>query len=188
MHSVEGLTIWTPVSPKLQKAAVAMIALPVAALVINASLALQPIQAISQPTSHELKLIELTNQERIARGLKPLKYNPELRNAAQAKAADILNKDYFDHVSPQGKTPWQFIDQSGYSYRKAGENLAIDFTTVEGPVAGWMNSPSHRANVLKADYEEVGIAEVTGDFNGRETTVVVQMFGTQTFSLSSLLK
>lgn len=155
--------------------------LAVAAVVATVGLAfvLKPTQAasIELPTADESRLIELTNIERSKAGLKALTYNSDLHEAALAKATNMLADDYFEHIAPSGKTPWNFIDAAGYRYIKAGENLAIDFTTVDGPVPAWMASPTHRANVLKPEYKEIGIAQVTGEFQGRQTTIVVQMFG-----------
>jgi uncharacterized protein YkwD len=166
----------------------------VGALIVAAAVALigvtvltKPATAIDLPNQDEQTLITLTNQERTKHGLKSLTYNKKLQAAAEAKAYDMLNKDYFDHVSPDGVTPWKFIDKSGYAYTKAGENLAIDFQTVAGAVPAWMDSPTHRANILKAEYKETGIARVKGEYQGRQTVVVVQIFGTQSSGLARLV-
>lgn len=177
-----------PLSLPTEKAIVGLFLVPLVLSVVNIALLFTPTQAIELPSVDEQTLITLTNNERASRGLAPLVFNATLSAAAEAKAADILTQDYFEHVSPTGKTPWVFIKAAGYNYLKAGENLAIDFTTVEGPIPAWMNSPTHRANILKPDYEEVGIAEVKGEYKGRETTVVVQMFGTKSFSLKPLAR
>lgn len=122
-------------------------------------------------------LIELTNQNRQARGLASLKENPVLTQAAYAKAQDMLQNDYFSHVSPSGISPWQWFKKSGYNYQVAGENLAIGFLESGEVEKAWNNSPSHRQNLLNPSYKEIGIAVVKGDFQGRETTLVVQFFG-----------
>lgn len=184
MSQPEVLTIDQPLTQPNEKAIIAMLLVPVVVTVINVALFFSPARAIELPSADERELVALTNQQRTEHGLKALTYNAKLHDAAEAKAKDILNKGYFEHVSPQGKTPWMFIDEAGYNYTKAGENLAIDFTTVEGPIPAWMASPGHRANILKPEYKEIGIAEATGMYNGRETTVVVQMFGTRAFDLN----
>lgn len=123
------------------------------------------------------KLFQLTNNERIKNGLKPLSYNEKLAKAAFEKAKDMFAKNYWAHYAPDGKTPWDFILSSGYQYEYAGENLAKDFMFSEGVVSAWMNSKTHRENILRPEYDEVGFAVVNGVLTGEETTLVVQMFG-----------
>lgn len=123
------------------------------------------------------KLYQLTNTERTKNNLTPLTYNNELAQAAQAKAADMFAKNYWSHFGPNGESPWQFILGSGYRYEFAGENLAKNFLFSQGVVDAWMNSPTHRDNVLNSHYTDVGYAVVNGVLNGEETTLVVQMFG-----------
>ena len=122
-------------------------------------------------------VLHLTNQQRQNNGLAVLKENPTLDNAAKQKAMDMVLNNYFAHVSPQGVTPWYWFKNSGYSYRYAGENLAIDFLESSDVVNAWMNSPGHRQNILNDKYQEIGIAVVQGKVDGQNTTVVVQMFG-----------
>lgn len=124
------------------------------------------------------KLFDLTNQERSSHSLPPLTYNSELEAAAKAKAADMFAKNYWNHFAPDGTSPWDFIIKSGYQYEYAGENLAKNFLFSQGVVDAWMASPTHRENILRKDYTEVGYAVVNGVMNGEETTLVVQMFGT----------
>lgn len=76
-----------------------------------------------------------------------------------------------------GTTPWDFITGSGYQYEYAGENLAKNFMFSQGVVDAWMNSPSHKENLMRKDYTDVGFAVVNGVLNGEETTLVVQLFG-----------
>jgi hypothetical protein len=126
------------------------------------------------------QLLSATNNQRIERGLQPLVLNQTLSDAAAKKAADMLAKNYWAHVGPQGETPWDFILASGYKYSVAGENLAKNFQDSSGVVAAWMNSPSHRDNLLKPSYRDIGFAIVNGTLGGEETTLVVQMFGAKT--------
>jgi hypothetical protein len=123
------------------------------------------------------ELIEMTNKDRIANGLKPLSLSPQLVEAAQKKALDMLNKDYFAHTSPSGLTPWYWLDKVGYKYSTAGENLAKDFLESEYVHDAWMDSPSHRANILNKNYQDIGIAVVEGDINGQKTILAVEFFG-----------
>ncbi|MFA5746710.1 MAG: CAP domain-containing protein [Candidatus Paceibacterota bacterium] len=130
-------------------------------------------------------LVTLTNQERKELGIGELKENSTLDQAAALKAQDMLDLDYFSHNSPEGKSPWYWIKLSGYSYQKAGENLAIGFVDGEEVVQAWNDSPSHRANLVNPGYQEIGIGIAKGDFQGQEVTVVVQMFGAKSSGQAS---
>ena len=123
------------------------------------------------------KLFQQVNQEREKNGLSALTYNDKLSTAASLKAQDMFSKNYWAHFAPDGKTPWDFILSSGYNYEYAGENLAKNFLFSDGVISAWMNSQTHRDNILKRDYTEVGYAIVNGTLNGEQTTLVVQMFG-----------
>ena len=123
------------------------------------------------------QLLAGTNGQRQAAGLTPLTYNVTLSQAAAAKAQDMFLNNYWAHNSPQGQTPWSFIQAAGYKYTVAGENLAKNFATSQGVVDAWMNSPTHRDNIMKPAYRDIGFAIVNGVLNGEETTLVVQMFG-----------
>lgn len=123
------------------------------------------------------KLFELSNQERIKQQLEPLKYNKKLSDAAEKKAEDMFKKEYWSHYGPSGETPWDFILGSGYQYEFAGENLAKNFLFSDGVVNAWMASPTHKENILREEYTDVGYAIKNGVLNGEETTLVVQMFG-----------
>ncbi len=122
------------------------------------------------------KIIELTNKEREKFGLKPLKENNNLNKAAYDKAINMFEKNYWAHYGPDGKTPWEFILNSGYKYEYAGENLAKDFMYSPEVVTAWMDSPSHKENIVNTNYSEIGVAVVNGRLNNESTTLVVQMF------------
>jgi len=124
------------------------------------------------------KLLELTNEERKKEGLQALTYNKQLESAAQKKGADMYEKNYWSHYAPDGTTPWSFILGTGYKYEYAGENLAKNFMFSDGVVDAWMKSPTHRENILREEYDEIGFAIIDGVLNGEETTLVVQLFGT----------
>ena len=123
------------------------------------------------------KLLKLTNIERGNYGLSSLTYNEELSQAAQKKAEDMFEKNYWSHYTPDGSTPWDFILSSGYQYEYAGENLAKNFLFSNGVVDAWMNSVTHKENIVRKEYSDVGFAIVNGVLNGEQTTLVVQMFG-----------
>jgi len=124
------------------------------------------------------KLAQLTNEQRQKNNLSPLSLNSTLSLAAQKKAENMFQENYWSHYSPDGKTPWDFILGAGYKYEYAGENLAKNFLFSNGVVDAWMNSTAgHRENILKREYTEVGYAIVNGILNGEQTTLVVQEFG-----------
>lgn len=126
----------------------------------------------------EEQLLNDTNQKRLEKGLKPLKINVKLSEAAKNKAAYMFAHNFWAHNAPDGTTPWKFISDTNYDYVYAGENLARDFENSQDVVDAWMNSPSHRDNILQEKYQDVGYAVVNGTLNGEDTTLVVQMFGT----------
>lgn len=135
---------------------------------------------------HVEQLLADTNAKRQEAGLAPLQLNAELSQAAAAKASDMFAKGYWAHQSPDGKSPWDFIVGAGYHYTVAGENLAKNFNDSIGVVNAWMNSPSHRENILKPSYHDIGFAVVNGVLAGEETTLVVQMFGTQPGAIAGI--
>jgi hypothetical protein len=124
------------------------------------------------------QVITQTNNERQKVGMKPLKSNRVLNEAALAKAQDMLSKQYWSHNAPDGTQPWTFFKKAKYDYSVAGENLARDFSNTSDMMSAWMNSPTHKANIVHGKYTEIGIAVVDGKLNGVETTLVVQFFGT----------
>ncbi|HOF42649.1 MAG: CAP domain-containing protein [Patescibacteria group bacterium] len=127
----------------------------------------------------------LVNEARASINIIALKENAMLKRAAEEKAQDMIDKNYFAHVSPEEKDPWYWIKQSGYDYRFAGENLAMNFTNAEDEHNAWMESESHRKNILNPNYDEIGVAVKEGVLNGRKTILVVQMFGKQMNPVSS---
>lgn len=119
----------------------------------------------------------LSNEERGKAHLGNLKVSTELTLAAEKKAEDMISRGYFAHFTPDGRAPWDFIKESGYEYEYAGENLAINFSESEDVTEAWMNSPTHRANILNNHYTEIGVAAIKGKVDGKESVFVVQMFG-----------
>ncbi len=127
-------------------------------------------------------LLNATNSRRSAASKGALTINTKLSQAAQAKANDMATRNYWAHNTPDGTPPWSFITNAGYSYDKAGENLACGFDESSDVVTGWYNSPSHRDNLLHPDYTEVGfgIANAAsyncGDLGATQQTIVVAMY------------
>ncbi len=123
-------------------------------------------------------LIALTNTDRAATDLGELTENATLNAAATAAAEDMAAKGYFAHVSPEGRTPWDWLADAGYHYSYAGENLAVNFTDSTDVEKAWMASPTHHANIVKPQYTEIGIGIADGVYKGERVTFVVQFFGT----------
>lgn len=122
-------------------------------------------------------LVDLANDDRGLAELPKLTVNPKLVEAAQLKANDMAEKGYFAHQTPDGYDSWHWFEAVGYDYTHAGENLAVDFSDSADMEKAWMESPTHRDNILNEKYTEVGIATAKGMYKGRETTFAVQMFG-----------
>lgn len=123
-------------------------------------------------------LLSQTNQKRQSNGDKSLSLNQALATAAQTKANDMAKNNYWSHVTPDGKQPWYFINQAGYHYSEAAENLAYGFLSSEDTINGWMNSPSHREAMLNKDYTQVGfgIANAPNYQGHGPETIVVAMY------------
>lgn len=124
------------------------------------------------------ELLFLTNKERQNVGVGSLILNDKLSIAADKKAQDMFDYNYWAHNSPNGKTPWVFIKSSGYKYVYAGENLARGFTTPKDAIKAWMTSSAgHRENMLSSNYQDVGFAVKVGKLNGEETVLIVEELG-----------
>lgn len=134
--------------------------------------------AYATSMSHS-NLLQATNNQRSKNGQSTLSVNQKLSTAAQKKAEDMAARNYWSHNTPDGDEPWVFIDSTGYKYQKAGENLAYGFLTSEETVVGWMNSPTHKENMLDGSFTEVGFGYVnSANFNeSGEQTIVVAMYG-----------
>lgn len=124
-------------------------------------------------------IVDLTNDERSSEKIGTLTRSSILDKAANLKAQDMAKNEYFAHYSPTGVSPWYWFDQAGYDYLHAGENLAVHFTDSSDVVQAWMDSPSHRANIMNGDYTEIGIGTAKGEYKGQPTIYVVQLFGTK---------
>ncbi len=113
----------------------------------------------------EARMLELVNQERMATGLKPLALDPELTKVARQHSADMFERGYFAHDTPEGRDPFDRMREANVRFVTAGENLALAPTV---PVAhrGLMNSPGHRANIMHPQFGRVGIGIMDGGIRG----------------------
>lgn len=128
----------------------------------------------------ESLIISLTNLERTQAGLKPLLPSPELSQAAGLKADSMIAANKFEHYydsSTGTVTPWQFIVNSGYQYHHAGENLARHFFDSQELMQAWMDSPTHKQNILNPNFTHIGVAVRFRPFLDQDnSTLVVQLF------------
>lgn len=123
-------------------------------------------------------LMNLINQERSQRNLTVLNANQALLKAAGEKSQDMIDRGYFSHIDPDGNYIWPKIVAAGYTpYKILGENLALDFTTSEGMIEAWLNSPAHRANLLHPDFVDQGLSALFGNYQGRYTDLTTSLFG-----------
>lgn len=120
----------------------------------------------------ELQMLELVNGERAAAGLRPLKIDPALTEVARKHSADMFARGYFSHYTPEGKSPFDRMRESEVRFLIAGENLALA-PSVPLAHAGLMNSPGHRANILRRQFGRVGIGIMDGGVHG---LIVTQKF------------
>jgi len=126
--------------------------------------------------SQEL-IIQEVNPVRKDQGFLDLEINEKLTQAAQLKAEDMIKRNYFSHTGPEGETPWIWLDQAGYNYAIAGENLAMDVNDPKVLVRAWLDSPAHAKNILNSHFADIGIGIAKGEISGRATIVVVMFLG-----------
>jgi uncharacterized protein YkwD len=124
-------------------------------------------------------VIDQTNTERVKNGSSGLAMNNELMKAAQLKAEDMAMKSYFSHTSPEGINPWHWFYEADYKPRLAGENLGLTYSKTSKLVNAWMNSETHKRNLLNNDFEDIGIGVAKGLYKGREVYFTVQLFGVE---------
>ena len=113
----------------------------------------------------EKQMLDLVNQERQAAGLNPLAPDPELTEVARRHSADMFARGYFAHDTPEGLTPFDRIREANVRFITAGENLALA-PTITVAHTGLMNSPGHRANILRPQFGRVGIGVMDGGMRG----------------------
>jgi uncharacterized protein YkwD/uncharacterized membrane protein required for colicin V production len=120
----------------------------------------------------EARMLELVNTERRAAGLGPVNPDPELTEVARQHSADMFARSYFSHLTPEGRTPFDRMRAANVRYLIAGENLALAPTLLIAH-RGLMNSPGHRANILRSSFGRLGIGILDG---GRYGLMVTQNF------------
>ena len=114
----------------------------------------------SSVSAYEAEVVRLVNVERAKNGLGALTLNAKLSDVARAKSQDMRDKGYFSHTSPTYGSPFDMMSKFGISYRTAGENIAMGYSTPQAVVTGWMNSSGHRANILNGSFTQIGVGYV----------------------------
>lgn len=120
------------------------------------------IRSESKQTDFIERVLELVNEERAKEGAKPLALDKDLCAVAAMHSEDMVARDFFDHINPDGASPGDRIKAYGISYRAAAENIAAGQTTPEQVMDSWMNSPGHRKNILNTAYGKIGIGIAMG--------------------------
>ena len=133
----------------------------------------QPQIVLAEGKISSTEIFMLINNERSKNNISPLTINNKLIQAANNKAKDLIKNNYFDHNSPTGKTFSSWIKETNYQYSFIGENLAINFQSEKEIVEAWLNSESHKENLLNQNFTETGIS--IKNENGK--IIVVQIFG-----------
>jgi uncharacterized protein YkwD len=129
------------------------------------------------------RVLELTNAERAKVGLTALKLNSQLNQAAQGHSQDMALRDYYSHTGANGSQFSDRISATGYKFTAAAENIAAGYVTPEDVVKGWMDSPGHKANILNANYKDIGIGHY---YLANDTGAVnYNNYWTQNFGVSS---
>lgn len=123
-------------------------------------------------TSDQALAVKLMNADRASYGLPALKVNSSLTSLAGDYAQDMINRKFFSHYNPEGKSPFDRMQARGITYKTAGENLAIN-TSVSAAEKAFMNSSGHKANILNSTYTDVGIGV---RYNSDGSVYVVQEF------------
>lgn len=118
-------------------------------------------------------LIEIHNTQREIYGIPKLELNQDLSYSATLKAQAMLSSDCWSHYCPNGQSPWDFFAEAGYEYQYAGENLAEGFKNSDSVMNAWLNSPTHKENLLNKNFTEVGFGIVNGTFQGKENNIII---------------
>ena len=143
-------------------------------------IALLPLQAFMAPDvlarerDQILALVRQVRQEQIG---SELTASEKLASSAQSKAADMVNYQYFSHVSPEKSDLVYWLKKVDYQYRFAGENLAMGFNDAQSVVRAWVKSPLHYQNIIDKDFSEAGLGIDSGEYLGRQTIFIANHFG-----------
>ncbi|WP_312880303.1 CAP domain-containing protein [Actinokineospora xionganensis] len=120
-----------------------------------------PTTTTSQIPKAETDVLALVNRQRSAAGCSPVRWNDKLGVSARKHSADMAARNYFDHTSLDGRSPFDRMKAEGYA-RAGGENIAAGQATAEAVMKSWMNSPGHKANILNCEFKDLGIGMAKG--------------------------
>ncbi|MEF9991390.1 MAG: CAP-associated domain-containing protein [Romboutsia sp.] len=124
--------------------------------------------------SFELQVIDLANSIRIQKGLEPFKESEKAKVSSRKHSQDMIDKEFFDHVNKENKSPFDRMKKEGIVYQSAGENIAAGQVSAIYAHEAWMNSKGHRKNIL-GDYKYIGVGV---KFGGYYTIYYTQNFYT----------
>jgi uncharacterized protein YkwD len=156
--------------------ATAAVVIKVITLLILVSFPVEAWLAPEELSAQNQQIIKYTNDIRKEANLNELKVSQRLGQAAYLKAQDMLLKQYFAHISPGnvGLTNW--LSMANYPFAVAGENLAMGFTNAADVMLGWRQSPTHYANLVDPDFQEIGVSSIAGTYQDTDTTFIAQFF------------
>lgn len=112
---------------------------------------------VPAPSSVIRQVVDITNQRRADNGLPPLAIDATLNRVAQNHSAEQAARRTMSHTGADGSDAGQRISRAGYTWSAWGENVAVGYPDAASVMAGWMNSPGHRANILRGTFTEIGI-------------------------------
>jgi uncharacterized protein YkwD len=114
----------------------------------------------ADPTA-ETAVLALVNEARVDAGCGALTADPGLAAVARAHSADMRDRDYFSHTSPEGLSPFDRAEQAGIDYSRA-ENIAFGQADATAVMEAWLKSPGHRANILDCELTKLGVGVAEG--------------------------
>ncbi len=161
-----------------------LVAVLIAGLVLITNLPM-PTRAADGPTTAQLRaaetlVLQLINHERDAFGLRHIRMDGRIRSVAQARSLDMAERDYFDHLDPDGKWPWDHLNDAGIGYSEAGEIIAWNMTSpiddaAATAVSQWMHSTmGHREQVLSGDHNYAGVGVAIDGARSIWTVIFIQ--------------
>jgi uncharacterized protein YkwD len=116
----------------------------------------------SEVSDYENQIAAMINNVREANGLNALAFDGSLNDVAKVRSQDLIDRNYFSHYTPEGTNVFDVMRSMGVGYRYAGENLAqcspASIGTADAFLNAWMNSPTHMANILRAQYTKIGVS------------------------------
>ena len=146
-----------------------------AAVTSDTNLTSEALPKAAAMNDYENQIAAMINNVRVENGLKQIAADGLLNEVAGIRSQDLINRNYFSHYTPEGTNVFDVMRSSGVSFRYAGENLAqsapASAGTVEGFLNAWMNSPTHRDNILRAQYTKIGVSMAEIDSRRVVTTV-----------------